>query len=136
MSGLDHRDVLSLADEFIRRLRAQLDSAVIDDPQALASDDDIPVLTEIVPTTATGDVAIAGHAPLPSLSLSTLNADIARALDTWLDKRLPQVIAHAMDGMTDKLIQTIHQNAEQELLPRLNRALLGETDREGQDGEP
>lgn len=122
-------DVLQLADKFLKRRRAQLDSAVIDNPHAgLGSDDvddDIPLLTEVVPTTATGDPAPSQPTPLPPLSMSSLNADIARALDAWLDEHLPQVIARAMDGVTDQLIQHIHQNAERELLPRLNRALRG-----------
>ena len=123
----NHTDVLSLADEFIKRRRSQLDSAVIDSPRALANDDDIPVLTEVVPTTAAGHVAIPGLAPLPPLSMSTLNADITKALDQWLDQRLPQLVAYALDGAADKLILQIHQSAEQELLPRLNRALRGDT---------
>jgi hypothetical protein len=106
----DDSDVLSKADAFLTRRRAQLASAVIDRPAPAEPIDDIPVLTQVVDAE--------GIASPPKI-------DISHELDTWLDEHLPQAVAHAMDGITDKLILQIQQSAEKELLPRLKRALSG-----------
>jgi hypothetical protein len=128
----DKPDVLHKADVFLARRRAQLDSAVIDSPHeaepATMHDDDIPVLTDIVPDPFTELTGLSVPQPLLTLSMNALNSSISHAMDKWLDERLPEVVAQAMDGMTDQLIRQIHQSAEQELLPRLNRALRGDID--------
>ena len=118
----DNMDVLNKADEFLKRRRAQLTSAVIDrtEPAPVAMPapivaptsaiDDLPVLTDVVDDTSV---------------IQALELDIAQELDKWLDEHLAQAVAHAMDGITDKLIVQIQQSAEKELLPRLQRSLIG-----------
>ena len=120
LDGLDDSrpDVLSKADEFIKRRRAQLGGVVVDGPLQTGPADDIPLLTEVV-----------GETRLPALPPhNDLSSDIARELDVWLDENLPQAVVHVMDGITDKLIQQIHASAREELLPRLKRALRDDSE--------
>jgi flagellar biosynthesis/type III secretory pathway protein FliH len=123
----DIRDVLSKADIFIKRRRDQLASAVIDHPLHPEAADDIPILTEVVEATAniasSNGEAASDAEPLVALSMAALNAEIAYMMDKWLDERMPQIVAYALDGIADKIIRQIHESAEDELLPRLNRAL-------------
>ncbi|MFY9329690.1 MAG: hypothetical protein WAO76_16980 [Georgfuchsia sp.] len=120
-------DVLSKADEFIKRRRAQLGGAVMDGPLQTGLVDDIPLLTEIV--CETGFSAVLPEPELPPHK--DLSSDIARELDIWLDENLPLAVVHVMDGITDKLIQQIHASAREELLPHLKRALREDVDDEG-----
>lgn len=115
--GDNPRDVLSKADEFIRRRRAQLGGTVAEVPQQAAADD-IPVLTEVV-----GDAAQPPANPACAEIAAGKDFSAEMALDVWLDEHLPQVVVHIMDGITDKLIQQLHKSAREELLPRLKRAL-------------
>lgn len=115
-SGDKRPDVLSKADEFIKRRRAQIGSAV--------QSDNIPLLTDVVADasqpTSLESVAVASH-----LDIST---DITRELDVWLDENLPQVLVHVMDGITDKLIQQVLDSAREDLLPRIKHMLQDNTD--------
>jgi hypothetical protein len=107
-------DIVSKADSFINRRRAQAGTALPDN-----ENEDIPVLTDIVPADVVADTG---------LSDSILKQEeITRELEDWLDKNLPLVVTHALDGITDKLIAQIHQNAREDLLPRLREALDGKT---------
>ena len=107
-------DIVSKADSFINRRRAQAGTALPDN-----DDDDIPVLTDIVPADD-----LAAQVPLP---VGLKREEIVHELEDWLDKNLPLVVTHALDGVTDKLIAQIHQNAREDLLPRLREALDGKT---------
>ncbi len=114
-----NRDVLSKADEFIKRRRAQLGGTVVDGPLQIEPADDIPLLTDIV-----GEAELPAALPEPALPPQRdFSAEVAHELDTWLDENLPQVVVYAMDGITDRLIQQIHASAREDLLPRLKRAL-------------
>lgn len=113
MSDADSDDssdnLLNKADEFLRRRRAQIggvDTKTV--PAEVA--DDIPLLTEVV---SAGGLSSAAKPSSPS------DADIAREIDAWLDQNLPQVVMHALDGITDKLIAEIHASAKKDLLKRL-----------------
>lgn len=112
-------DVLSKADEFIKRRRAQLGGATLGGPLHIEPVDDIPVLTEVVSDAGlrANSAAVAESAP------KDFSAEVAREIDAWLDENLPQVVVHVMDGITDKLIQQVHESAREDLLPRLKQAL-------------
>ena len=115
MSDADNDDsssnLLNKADDFLRRRRAQIGG--VDTKTAPPdADDDIPLLTEVVSRT---NLSSAEKITSPS------SDEIAREIDTWLDKNLPQVVMHALDGITDKLIAEIHASAKKDLLPRLKR---------------
>lgn len=134
------RDVLSKADEFIKRRRAQLGSAVVDGPLHIETAnavtdvpqqielaepvEDIPLLTEVV--------AMAGLpgtlSQAESLPQRDISAEVTRELDAWLDEALPQAVLHVMDGITDRLIQQVLDSARADLLPRLKRALDDEAE--------
>jgi hypothetical protein len=103
-------DIVSKADSFINRRRAQGGTSLQDN-----ENEDIPVLTDIVPEQ--------GPATKASLSASLKQVEIVQELEDWLDKNLPLVVTHALDGIADKLIAQIHQNAREDLLPRLQKAL-------------
>ena len=111
------RNLLHKADEFLRRRRAQLGSPM---PEAVSGEvtDDIPVLTEIV-----SHEGIPSSTPVAAMVARDFSADIAREMGAWLDENLPQVVMHALDGITDRLIAQIHENALTDLLPRLQRTL-------------
>lgn len=122
------RDVLGKADEFIRRRRAQLGGAALEAPlPATAAEDDIPTLTEIVDN-ASLPVNPAAPEAAAQKSGRDINVEVARELEAWLDENLPQVVVHVMDGITDKLIQQVHDSARADLLPRLRRALREDAD--------
>jgi len=107
-------DIVSKADSFINRHRAQSGTDLPDN-----ENEDIPILTDIIPTE---DLAAQEH-----LSTNLKHEEIAQELDNWLDKNLPLVVTHALDGITDKLIAKIHQTAREDLLPRLQEALGDKT---------
>jgi hypothetical protein len=124
------RSVLSKADEFLRRRRAQQGIPVEEHPSigpvtqaSLAAGDDIPVLTDVV-----SDASGLAEASPDSVGRKDFNAEIAREMDAWLDENLPQVVFHALDGITDRLIYRIHESARADLLPRLKRTLSEQGD--------
>ena len=106
-------DIVSKADSFINRRRAQGGTSLPDN-----DNEDIPVLTDIVADDGVADSASSGILK---------QEEVARQLEHWLDKNLPLVVTHALDGITDKLIAQIHQNAREDLLPRLQEALGDKT---------
>lgn len=117
-------DVLSMADAFIHRRRAQIGGAAPVDTPQVEPVDDIPLLTEVVI-----------EASLPAIPASAevatqrdISAEVARELDVWLDENLPQVVVHVMDGITDKLIQQVLDSAREDLVPRLKRMLSDDID--------
>lgn len=117
----DRPDVLSKADEFIKRRRAQTGGMAVDIPLHAEPADDIPLLTEVVGEAGLPEV-------LPERAMPQhkgISADVARELDAWLDENLPQAVVRVMDGITDNLILQIQQSADKDLLPRLKQALLG-----------
>ena len=115
------RTLLNKADEFLNRRRAQLGNAMPESSPAeiAGAADDIPLLTEVVS---------AGDIPSRQGERMDFSADIAREMDAWLDENLPQVVLHALDGISDRLIAKIHESARTDLLPRLKRA-VGENDK-------
>ena len=112
------RNLLNKADEFLQRRRAQLGNPMRETAQHVAVEDDFPVLTDVV----NQDGSAANITPT-TIAKRDFSADIAREMGDWLDENLPQVVMHALDGITDRLIAQIHESAHSDLLPRLQRTL-------------
>lgn len=111
-------EVLSRADAFMRRRRA---------PSPPPLDDDIPLLTDIVPTAPikatkpTLPPAPAGFpAPAPidmeaeiahrvaerlESTLAEYRQDLAISLDDWLNFDLPRLITREIDGVADRIVE-------------------------------
>ena len=112
------RNLLDKADEFLRRRRAQLGSPTPEAVPRVDTLDNIPVLTEVViPDASPASTSVT------EASVRDFSADVAREMDAWLDEHLPQVVMHALDGVTDRLIARIHESARTDLLPHLQRTL-------------
>ncbi len=99
MDADEDRDLISVADAFMQRLR----------PPA---DDDVPLLTEVVE-------AAALQAPLPGDAEEAL----IHELEVWLDMHLPEAVLRVLDGVADQLILQIGEHARRDLLPRLRAAI-------------
>ena len=110
MSDADNDDssdsLLNKADDFLRRRRAQI-GGVDTKTASPDADDDIPLLTEVVSRT---NLLSAEKITSPS------SDEIAREIEAWLDENLPQVVMHALDGITDRLIAEIQASAKKDLL--------------------
>lgn len=82
-------------------------------------DDDVPVLTEIVPV----DELIEALGAQPML---IRRADAADEIQRWLDETLPETVLQVMDGLSDKLVAALTERARAELIDRLIRLPDGE----------
>jgi hypothetical protein len=105
-------DLLQQADQLMMRRRRVFVADGADTPPPNPSDDDVPVLTDVVPLDG------AGSAPS-----ERFRAAIAGELEAWLDQELPGHILHVLDGLADQLIMQVGSRARTELLPRLLAAL-------------
>jgi hypothetical protein len=76
----------------------------------LPDDENIPLLTEVVPADSAQPNA-----------LEAQRQEFADALETWLDEALPQAILKVMDGISDQLIAELRTQARDELLSRLHK---------------
>ncbi len=118
MSGDDV--LLGKADQLMRRQRSFVASPK--SPAVLATDDqdDLPLLTEVVsdPMLPTAQDEGALRLRLEQ-SLAERRAAMMGEFERWLDEQLPQAVASAMDGITDRLVALIIRRARAELLPRL-----------------
>ena len=117
------RSLLSKADDFLKRRRAQLGNPMTEATARVEAEDDIPVLTEVV-----SPIGITANTTAAAVAEKDFNADVAHEMDAWLDENLPQVVMHALDGITDRLIAEIHESARTDLLPRLKRTLSEDKD--------
>lgn len=79
----------------------------------LKSDDDIPVLTEIVAADAFGGGA-PPDAPTaePMVAATWANELVQR----WLDEELPTVVLSVLDGLADRLVAEVVNRAQTDLL--------------------
>ena len=106
------RSLLSKADDFLKRRRAQLGNPMTEATARVEAEDDIPVLTEVV-----SPIGITANTTAAAVAEKDFNADVAHEMDAWLDENLPQV-----------LIAEIHESARTDLLPRLKRTLSEDKD--------
>lgn len=49
---------------------------------------------------------------------------LAQEIEAWLDEQMPQLVIRAMDGITDHLVALLANRAKDDLLPRLEAALM------------
>jgi len=115
----DNSDLLRKADALMRRHRPPT-GEVRDrhDHRPEPSDDDVPVLTEVV----TEDSIVLATAPDHMRhQLTALREELAR----WLSEELPQAVLKVTDGLADHLMEELTHQAEQQLLPRLISRLDG-----------
>lgn len=119
--------LLDKADALIRRHRTFVASPQESAPEAPplqaapnTSDEDIPLLTEIV------DSEMARHTRADIVVNSALTDQqrvIRAAIERWVDERLPDAILHVLDGFTDRLIAAVSERARSELLASLDHDL-------------
>ena len=100
--------VVGAADAFMARLR----------PPA---EEDVPLLTEVVETLPT---AAENAEPAATLLTGEIQAALSQELEDWLDMHLTEAVLRVLDGVADQLVARITQEARQDLLPRLQAALL------------
>ena len=109
---MSERDVITQVDALIGRHRS---------PQS-GTDDDLPVLTEVVAAETAPPHSSADLVTIP-LQTATIRLALARELEAWLDEKLPDAVLRVLDGISDQLITQIAAQARLELLPRLKAAL-------------
>lgn len=80
-------------------------------PADTPTDDDIPLLTDIVPPQTLAD----------ALAPSITRQEVADAIQGWLDETLPATVLKVMDGMTDQLVAALTERARAELIEQLAR---------------
>ena len=120
--------LLGKADQLMRRHRSFVaspkpeDIEIQDVKETEDSNEDLPVLTEVVATAADPESAL--QLRLAQL-LAEQRAAMLREFERWLDEQLAQVVVNAMDGITDRLIALITKRAHAELLPRLEAIAAG-----------
>jgi len=115
-------EILEQADALIRRHRVfvagdggQTATQIVEPTQ---TDDDIPVLTEIVNDTASSLATAPAHM---QQHLDALREELSR----WLNDELPQAVLKVTDGLADQLMAELTHQAEKKLLPRLIARLDG-----------
>lgn len=117
MSGnpLPESQVLAQADALMRRHRVFVAGGATA-PQSV--EEDIPVLTDIVPQISGDD---------PSMQREELEQRLRDALVEWIDEALPQEVLKLTDNIADQLLAALDARLRNELVPRLI-ASLGTTD--------
>jgi hypothetical protein len=118
MADNDSADVLRQADALIRRTRVFVAGTQAGPVQAPPSEDDLPVLTDIV---TDREAALATAPPHMQQHLDALREELSR----WLDQELPQAVLKVTDGLADQLMGELTHQAERNLLPRLIARLDG-----------
>lgn len=118
-------------------------------------DDDLPVLTDVVAVaTASAPAALdavapvePAAAPLPPDRVEALARELlfarlpmqrqalADELAAWLDDQLPQAVLRVLDGVTDRIIAQVTEEARDSLLPRLQVALEDEESQPPRDAD-
>lgn len=115
------------ADALIRRHRTFVASPADESPEqapptpTLASEDDIPVLTEVVDATIAHQRSAAG---IVDSALTDQQQAIRAAIEHWVDEALPDAILHVLDGFTDRLVAAVSERARRELLASLEKDAL------------
>lgn len=111
-------DLLLKADALIRRNRTYVAGSPPVSTPNLPTDDDLPVLTEIV---TAQEAALATAPPHLQQHLDALREELSR----WLDQELPHAVLKVTDGLADQLMGELTHQAEKNLLPRLIARLDG-----------
>ncbi len=118
MADDDTADLLRKADALIRRTRVYVAGSPTLTAEPAATDDDLPVLTDIV---TDHEAALATAPPHLQRHLDALREELSR----WLDQELPQAVLKVTDGLADQLMGELTHQAETKLLPRLIARLDG-----------
>ncbi|MDO8786665.1 MAG: hypothetical protein Q7J42_01140 [Sulfuritalea sp.] len=118
MADDDTVDLLRKADALIRRTRVFVAGSPTLATETAATDDDLPVLTDIV---TEHEAALATAPPHMQQHLDALREELSR----WLDEELPQAVLKVTDGLADQLMGELTHQAEKNLLPRLIARLDG-----------
>lgn len=116
-------DIVSKADAFMHRPRPVV--AGVDDAE-------LPLLTEVVtpsPALTRDSGSAAGGAITAGVSEEVVAA-LTRALDGWLEREVPIVVAQVLDGVVDRISSEVSARARSELLPRLLQAAKPATPQE------
>jgi len=115
----DTLNILHKADALIRRHRVFVAGGSNEEASSpIVTDDDIPVLTEVVSATEIGLATAPAHM---QQQLDALREELSR----WLDDELPQAVLKVTDGLADQLMAELTHQAEKKLLPRLIARLDG-----------
>lgn len=111
-------EVLRKADALIRRTRVFVAGSKAASEPAPVPEDDLPVLTEVVPE---HEAAWATAPPHMQQHLDALREE----LSLWLEQELPNAVLNVTDGLADQLMGELTEQAEKNLLPRLIARLDG-----------
>lgn len=126
MADDDTTEVLRKADALMRRTRVFVAGAKTQLDALPAQEDDLPVLTEVVPE---HEAALATAPPHMQHHLDALRDE----LSLWLEQELPNAVLKVTDGLADQLTGELTDLAEKNLLPRLIACLDGTTPRPGSE---
>lgn len=99
------------------------------------SDEDFPVLTEVVDSPEVEGPSLPGRVALQSTDIASQieaavrerldhllkeqQAQLSQEIETWLNIQMPQLVSRAMDGINDHLVTMVAHRVRDELLPRL-----------------
>lgn len=108
---------------FVARPTGALPAAV--DSPLSGSEDDIPLLTEII------EVQTVPHQNFDAL-LAALREEIDSAVSNWLVNELPASVANA----SQQILEELDSKARNTLLPRLRSLLEAQRGGTGEPGEP
>jgi hypothetical protein len=118
MADDDTEDLLRKADALIGRSRSYVAGSSPANTPLPPAEDDLPVLTDIV---TEHEAALATAPPHMQPHLDALREELSR----WLDQELPHAVLKVTDGLADKLMGELTDQAEKKLLPRLIARLDG-----------
>ena len=118
MADDDTTEVLRKADALMRRTRVFVAGAKTHAEALPAREDDLPVLTEVVPD---HEAALATAPPHMEQHLDALRDE----LSLWLEQELPNAVLKVTDGLADQLMGELTDQAEKNMLPRLIARLDG-----------
>lgn len=128
MTDENTNDLLLKADALIRRNRTYVAGSPPAGMPNPSTDDDLPVLTEIV---SAQEAALATAPPHLQQHLDALREELSR----WLNQELPHAVLKVTDGLADQLMGELTHQAEKNLLPRLIARLDGTAAESGQESE-
>lgn len=111
-------DLLRKADALIKRTRVYVAGSAAPATEATPTEDDLPVLTDVV---TDHEAALATAPPHMQQHLDSLREELSR----WLDQELPHAVLKVTDGLADQLMGELTDQAEKNLLPRLIARLDG-----------
>jgi GTPase Era involved in 16S rRNA processing len=118
MADDDTTEVLRKADALMRRTRVFVAGSKAQPEPAAIQEDDLPVLTEVVPE---HEAALTTAPPHMQQHLDALREE----LSLWLEQELPNAVLTVTDGLADQLMGELTEQAEKNLLPRLIARLDG-----------